>query len=318
MSGVYLLGLGGTISMRLTDKGAVPVTGAVELSETVAGFSGAESLALVGGSEVDFDLWERLIARARELVADGADGIVVTTGTDSIEETAAWLAYRENWPVPVVVTGSMILGTRHDTDGRANLADALAVASSGADVDPVVVFAGKIFDGREAVKVSGVVRDAFDAPGRGPIGYVVGGQVQWHRSPARGKSHGDPTGPIRPVPVVLAALGDDGSVLRAAGDGQRAVVVAANGAGNLPPKQAAAAEDLIDGGRLVVLTTRAADGRVAPVYGYPGGVVGLVEHGAQLAAGISPHRARLLVTLGLAQGLGNDELRALIDSEARA
>ena len=65
--------------MRLTDKGAVPVTGAVELSETVAGFSGAESLALVGGSEVDFDLWERLIARARELVADGADGIVVTT-----------------------------------------------------------------------------------------------------------------------------------------------------------------------------------------------------------------------------------------------
>jgi L-asparaginase len=131
-------------------------------------------------------------------------------------------------------------------------------------------------------------------------------------------SHGDPTGPIRPVPVLLAALGDDGSVFRAAGDNQRAVVVAANGAGNLPPKQAAAVQELIDGGRLVVLTTRAADGRVAPVYGYPGGVAGLVEHGAQLAAGISPHRARLLVTLGLAQGRDNDGLRALIDSEIRA
>jgi len=317
MSGAYLLGLGGTISMHQTAQGAVPVTGAVELSGTVAGFAGAESLALVGGSEVDFDLLERLVDRARELVADGADGIVVTTGTDSIEEVAAWLSYRENWSVPVVVTGSMILGTRPDSDGRANLADALAVAVSGADIDPVVVFAGKIFDGREAVKVSGVVRDAFDAPGRGPIGYVVGGQVQWHRAQARRKSHGDPTGQIRPVPVVLAALGDDGALVRAAGDGQRAIVVAANGAGNLPPKQAAAVQELIDGGRLVVLTTRAADGRAAPVYGYPGGVAGLVEYGAQLAAGVSPHRARLLVTLGLAQGRDNEGLRSLIDSEIR-
>lgn len=120
------------------------------------------------------------------------------------------------------------------------------------------------------------------------------------------------------MPVLLAALGDDGSVFRAAGQAQQAIVVAANGAGNLPPKQAAAVEELIDGGRFVVLTTRAADGRVAPVYGYPGGVAGLVEHGAQLAAGISPHRARLLVTLGLAQGRDNDGLRALIDSEIRA
>mgnify|MGYP007064613802 FL=1 len=70
MSGAYLIGLGGTISMHQTAQGAVPVTGAVELSETVAGFSGAESLALVGGSEVDFDLLERLVARARELVAE--------------------------------------------------------------------------------------------------------------------------------------------------------------------------------------------------------------------------------------------------------
>ena len=316
MSAVVLLGLGGTISMQQTPRGAVPILDAGELTDAVAGFAGAESLALVGGSEVDFDLLERVVARAREHVADGVDGIVVTTGTDSIEEVASWLSYRETWPIPVVVTGSMILGTRPDSDGRANLADALAVASSGADIDPVVVFAGKIFDGREAVKVSGVVRDAFDAPGRGPVGYIVGGRVQWHRTQGRLKGHGDPTGPVRPVPLVLAALGDDGAILRAAGGG-RAVVMAANGAGNLPPKQAVAAQDLIDHGTLVVITTRAADSRVAPVYAYPGGVAGLVEYGAQLAPGITPHRARLLVTLGLAQGLDNDALRALIDSETR-
>lgn len=304
--------------MREAVSGAVPAIDAAALSDVVVGFAGAESVALVGGSEVDFELLERLVARTRELVAGGAEGIVVTTGTDSIEEVAAWLAYRENWSVPVVVTGSMIVGSRPDSDGRANLADALAVASSGSDVDPVVVFAGKIFDGREVVKVSGVVRDAFDAPGRGPVGYVVGGRVQWHRKPERIKAHGDPITPIRGVPLVLAALGDDGSVLRAAGATLPAVVVAANGAGNLPPKQAAAAQELIDLGTLVVITTRASDARVAPVYGYPGGVAVLADYGAQLANGLSPHRARLLVTLGISQGLDHDGLRALIGSEVRA
>ncbi|HEX5143623.1 MAG TPA: asparaginase [Mycobacterium sp.] len=318
MSGIHLLGLGGTISMRETAAGAVPVTGAAGLADVVDGFSGAEDLALLGGSEVDFEVLERLVARARELVADGADGIVVTTGTDSIEEVVTWLAYRKSWPVPVVVTGSMIVGARADSDGRANLADALAVAASGSPVDPVVVFAGKVFDGREVIKVSGVVRDAFDAPGRGPVGYVVGGRVSWHRTPARAKAHGDPLGPIQPVPVVLAALGDDGSLLRAAGATQPAVVVAANGAGNLPPQQATAARELIDNEVLVVITTRATDARVAPVYGYPGGVAGLAAYGAVLADGLSPHRARLLVTLGHAQGLDHAGLRTRIDSEVRA
>jgi len=317
MSGTYLLGLGGTISMRDSESGAIPVTGARALAEVVDGLAGAEDVALVGGSEVDFAIFERLVARARELVADGAQGIVVTTGTDSIEEVVSWLAYRENWSVPVVVTGSMILGTRPDSDGRANLADAVAVASSGADIDPVVVFAGKIFDGREAVKVSGVVRDAFDAPGRGAIGYVVGGRVGWHRTPLRTKAHGDPTASIAPAPVVLAALGDDGALLRAAGAAHPAVVVAANGAGNLPPQQARAAQDVIDDGTLVVITTRAADARVAPVYGYPGGVAELAARGAVLADGITAHRARLLVTLGLAQGLDNQQLRERIADEVR-
>ncbi|WP_078287936.1 asparaginase domain-containing protein [Mycobacterium sp. D16R24] len=317
MSGVVLLGLGGTISMHETDAGAVPVADAAELTTAVSGFSAAESLALVGGSEVDFDLLERLVRRARELVARGADGIVVTTGTDSIEEVAAWLSYRENWSVPVVVTGSMIPGARSDSDGRANLADALAVAASGADVDPVVVFAGKVLAGREVVKVSGVVRDAFDAPGRGAIGTVASGIVRWHRRPERIAAHGDPKDALQPVPLVIGALGDDGALLRAAGDGRSVIVVAANGSGNLSPRQAAAARDLIDGGTLVVITTRAVDARVAPTYGYPGGGAGLAAHGAQFADGVSPHRARLLTTLGVAQRRDQDGLRALIETEVR-
>ncbi|KUH68906.1 hypothetical protein AU184_08580 [Mycolicibacterium novocastrense] len=315
MSDIRLIGLGGTISMRETDSGAVPFRGATALADRVDGFGGAEDLALVGGSEVDFELMERLATRVGALVAEGVGGIVVTTGTDSIEEVSAWLAYRESWPVPVVVTGSMIAGERPDSDGAANLADALTVASSGADIDPVVVFSGRIFSAREVLKVSGVARDAFDAPGRGPIGVVGGGHVEWFRTPPRRAAHGAPNSPIEPVPLVLAALGDDGAGLRFAGAGRPAVVVAANGAGNLPPGQARAAQHLIEDGTLVVITTRAPDARVAPRYGYPGGVATLAATGAVLAAGLTPHRARLLVTLGLAQGRDRDGLRQLIGSE---
>ncbi|MBJ8348067.1 asparaginase [Antrihabitans sp. YC2-6] len=315
MSDVVLLGLGGTISMHETPLGSVPSAAAATVAQRLDGFGSAEDLALVGGSEVDFELLERLVARICEHVDSGVGGVVVTTGTDSIEEVAAWLSYRESWSVPVVVTGSMITGARPDSDGAANLGDALAVASSGADIDPVVVFGGKVFGGREVLKVSGVAREGFDAPGRGHLGIVVGGEVLWHRTQARRASHGAPHGLLDPVSIVVAALGDDGAVLTYAATGKPAIVVAANGAGNLPPGQADAATRLIDEGVLVVVTTRAPDARVAPIYGYPGGVATLAARGAVLAPGLSPHRARVLLTLGISQGLDAAGLRSLVERE---
>jgi L-asparaginase len=314
---IRLVGLGGTISMRETLSGAVPADGAATLADRHQGFAGAEDLALIGGSEVDFGHLEQLVDKVADLVGDGADGVVVTTGTDSIEEVSAWLTYRWRWSIPIVVTGSMITGARPDSDGPANLADALAVAAQTIDTDPLVVFAGRVFLGREVLKVSGLHRDAFDAPGRGPVGAVGGGQVSWLRRFDRGAAHGAPSRPISPVPIVVASLGDDGTLLRLAAADQPAVIVAANGAGNLPPGQAAAVVTLIEAGTLVVITTRAPDTRVAALYGYPGGGATLAAAGAELASGLSPHRARLLVSLGVAQGREHDGLRELVRGEAQ-
>ncbi|WP_245848620.1 asparaginase domain-containing protein [Mycobacterium palustre] len=314
---VHLVGLGGTISMKETAQGAIPAASAAQLATWAGGFDGAQDVAVLGGSEIDFAILEQLVAALDRLVDQGVDGVVVTTGTDSIEEVSAWLSYRAQWPIRVVVTGSMVTGARPDSDGPANLADARAVAADPALFDPVVVFGGRIYSGREAVKISGLARDAFDAPGRGPLGIVGNGEVRWHRLPPRGNAYGPPGGPVRPAPIVVAALGDDGALLTAAGAAHPAVVVAANGAGNLPPAQAAAAAALIERGVLVVITTRAADTLVAGRYGYPGGGAALAARGAVLAPGLSPHRARLLVTLGIAQGRDVEGLRALVVAEAR-
>lgn len=316
MSDLHLIALGGTISMRPSGGGAVPVSGAERLAARVEGFGSSEDLALVGGSEVSLDLLEELSARCSDLADAGTAGVVVTTGTDSIEELVSWVTYRRSWPMPIVVTGSMVPGERFDSDGTANLADAAAVGLASREIDPVVVFGGRIYAGREVLKESGVERDAFGAPRRGALGTVGGGHVQWLRQPPRGPSHGAPTCPVVPVPIVVAALADDGALLRAAGAGRTAVVVAANGAGNLPPGQAVAAGDLMADGTLVVITTRAPDARVAPIYGYPGGSARLEADGAVLAPGLTPHRARLLVTLGLAQGRNTDQIRTLIALEA--
>lgn len=318
MTGVQLLALGGTISMRPGPSGAVPVACAAGIAERVEGFKGAEDIVLVGGSEVDFEIMERLVGRCVELDAESAAGVVVTTGTDSIEEVSSWLAYRERWSMPVVVTGSMVAGDRFDSDGTANLSDALAVASSGCDVDPLVVFGGRVWAAREVMKMSGVERDAFAAPGRGALGVVSGGTVSWYRHLNRRATHGAPARRVVPVPIVLACMADDGSILDGAGARHPAIVVAANGAGNLPPGQAAAARRLIDAGKLVVITTRAPDARVAPLYGYPGGSAQLAAAGAVLVSGVSPHRARLLLTLGIAQGRDIGQLRELLADEADA
>ncbi|WP_083442025.1 asparaginase [Nitriliruptor alkaliphilus] len=298
MTGIALLALGGTISMVQEDGAAVPRRRAAQLAATDDRYTVAVDVALVGGSEVDgqhlCDLGHHLVELARPAV--------VTVGTDAIEEVAAWLAWAGPWPQPVAVTGSMIPGGRPDSDGAANLIDAAATVAALPWSEPVVVFGGDVLLGRESLKVSGALRAAFAAPGRGPVGGVgpLGPSV-W-RTPAPTRGLGLPGGVPPAVPVVTAALGDDGLLLASAiAVAPGAVVVAANGAGNLPPGMARVAVDAAAAGdAVVIVTSRAPDAFTCPVYGYPGGSAELTAAGVTFAPGLTPHRARAVAGLALA------------------
>lgn len=316
MSELALVALGGTISMRVVDGLAVPTLGAAEVAGLLGPGHGLRAFDVVriGGSEVDFGHLRAVGETIAELAADGVHGVVVTTGTDSIEETAAWLTYTGPWPIPVVVTGSMRPGGEPRSDAPANLATAVEAARAPLTGEPTVAFAGRVWLGRAAQKVSGIELDAFASPGFPALGEVDSSGVVRPAAvaPPPASTLGAPGGFLEPVPLVTAALGTDGTLLKQAAEGAAAVVVAGNGAGNLPPAMADVATDLSAAGVLVAVATRAADARTGPLYGYPGSGGRLAAAGAVLAKGMTPHRVRVFLTIALSQGLTGETLRAVL------
>lgn len=297
--------------------GAKPAFRAGELARSHKKITSAVDVSLMGGSEIEFQALCRLVAELEKAVADRVEGVVVTVGTDAIEETAAWIACTGPWDIPIAVTGSMFPGKRAGSDAMANLSDSVQVALDRGTTEPVVVFGGRIFAAHEAMKLSGLERMAFGAPGRGAVGAVLPDGPNWHRNLSRWRyTLGRPGNEFPVVPIIVAALGDDGSLIGFASRISEILVIAGNGAGNLPPAQARAAIHSADQGKLVVVASRAPDARAGAVYGYPGGSATLGDHNIIVVSDLSPHRARIVLCVGYSQGRSVENLRELLTKSA--
>lgn len=317
---IELVTLGGTISMAVTEGGlARPQLDAAGIAD-LAGVHDVEfrtsPIAQLGGSELTFDHLRALSRRLGELADVG--GAIIVTGTDSIEEVAAWLTYAGPWPFPVAVTGSMLPGAEPGSDAAANLRGAIDAVRLGCWPEPVVVFAGKVLLGRRVQKVSGTLVDAFDTPGFPLLARRESHGWRVIERPEAATTLGPPGDKAVKVALVTAYLGADGHAIDCAAQASDAVVVAANGAGNLPVGMADAVIRLVRDGRLVVVGTRANDSRTAPVYGYPGGGGQLVAADVPVVGGMTPHQIRVFLAVALSQGrTGADtlhQLRAHVDS----
>ncbi|MER3410873.1 MAG: L-asparaginase, partial [Thermoleophilia bacterium] len=191
---VVVVSTGGTIAMRRdADTGKlVPAVSGEELVEMLA-WPEAPPLELDDFARVpSFDmhgalvlaLAERVLAQARR---EEVAGVVVTHGTDTMEETVYAIDRLYGGETPIVLTGAQRGADEPDTDGPRNLRDAIRVASSQAarGRGAMVVFAGEIHPAREARKVHTSAVQAFASPGYGPIGHVDAGRVVFARLPAR-------------------------------------------------------------------------------------------------------------------------------------
>ena len=187
------------------------------------------------------------------------DGVVVTHGTDTLEETAALLALTHDGVTPVVVTGAQRPFDDPAPDGPTNLAAALAWAARGRP-GVTVVFDGRVLPAIGARKVHTSALTAFAAPGRGPLASVDGGVVREHATaPPTGLA--DPPERLPRVDVVAQYVGADAHAIdAAAAAGAEGVVIAAFGAGNATPPVVAAAEALIARGVPVAVASRTGEG----------------------------------------------------------
>ena len=249
------------------------------------------------------DHW-RLRERVGELMqAPEVQGIVVTHGTDTLEETAALLDRTLEGDTPVVCTGAMRTSDHPEWDGARNLTDAIRVAAADASRGrgTQVVFAGRIWQGREAVKVNTVALDAFGAP-FGRLRGTVDGTVAYAGEGDRGATIVPPHLDAR-VALVPMVVGDQGEMLDAARPFHEGVVIEAFGSGNLPPGAVPAIGRWLAEKKPVILASRCAAGQVAPLYAFDGGGARTVAMGVVPAGPRTPSQARWELTIALSAGV---------------
>jgi L-asparaginase len=319
---IHLLFTGGTISMQRDPAagGNVPTHGGEALVRFARGLDAIgpyriENWAMVPACHLGPDrLWE-LRGRVEEIAESGeVRGIVVTHGTDTIEETAYLLDRTLDRRVPVAITGAMRTSSDEGWDGPGNLLDAAAVAANdqSAGLGVMVVFNKKVFAGRTAVKVHATDLDAFAAPHAAPIGRLENGCVVyeagrrggsplggWEAGRAKLSQSGGLSARVALIPMVV---GDTGEMLDFARPTHDGVVIEAFGSGNVPPGAVPAIGRWIEEGKPAVLATRCPLGLVTPLYAFEGGGSRLVAMGAIPAGPRTPSQARMELMIALSSG----------------
>ncbi len=239
-------------------------------------------------------------------------GIVVTHGTDTLEETATFLHLSVDSDKPIVVVGAMRPATAYSADGPANLLDACSVAAcpGARGRGTLVVMNGRIHSGLWVAKrhVSSV--EAFDSPLAGAVGEVADQSVQWFRAAARAPTVAWQTPSVWPrVDIAVAYAGVDETAMRAfVAAGARGIVHAGLGNANTPTAYRAFIQSLPAQGVLVARCARFITGSVTRASVYAD-----AEHGILTAGPLPPHKVRIVMLLGLAHGMDGLAIQAWID-----
>ena len=312
---VRLLAAGGTISMQ--GERAVPRLDAAQLVEAVPelrAFSELTAETVLGLPGPQIALGQALeLARRAAAAAAGGDGVVITTGTDTLEEIAMLCAFLHDAEPPIVLTGANRPASAAGADGPANLLDAvtLAAAAPAAGLGAVVVFGGEIHAATTVRKTDSTGPVAFTSPVAGPFGRIVDGRVWLHARPPA-PPHITPATLDRRVPIITAVLGDDGALLRAAADSSDGLVVVAFGAGHLTPGMLHALQTAVT--RIpVVITVRPERGSMMhATYGFEGSERDLRDSGAVCVPFLSAAAARMALLCCLGAGLDRDGIAAAL------
>lgn len=316
---VTVLATGGTIASTDTAEGPAPSQAGDELIEAVPELAeyadlAVEEVAQVPSFEMTFDVAFDLADRA-DRAAREADGVVVTHGTDTMEESAYLLDLVGEYDAPVVFTGAQRRDDELSADGPANLLAAVRTAAHDRFEDGVyLAFDEEVHAARTVTKAHTSKLSAFESPETGPVASLDREAVRIHREP---KSE-TPTIPVdglsASVSVVHSGLGASADPLeRALEAGSDGIVLSATGLGNTTAELGDAIASVVDRGIPVVVASRCHAGTTGAVYATPGGGATLADHGAIFAGDLRPHKARLKLLVALSYTDDSAAVRALFE-----
>ena len=316
---ILLITTGGTIASVNTDAGLVPA-GSEILQNEIAHLRAYYDIEVcdlmrLDSSNIQPEEWVK-IAHCVFEHRTGADGIVITHGTDTLEETAYLLDLVHNSEKPVCLTGAMRSAAEISPDGPVNLLCAVrtAASSEARGKGVLVVMNEEIHAAREVVKSHSANTETFVSPFWGPLGYVDPDRVVFRRN-TLGRQSIRPPELVEDVHLIKLASGSDSLLIDFLVERNvRGLVLEAFGRGNVPPAALPGIRRAVEKGIPVVITTRTIAGRVLDVYGYEGGAKTVLEAGGILGGETSGPKARLKLMLALGVASGRDELAVFFDT----
>ncbi|WP_044336278.1 asparaginase [Rossellomorea aquimaris] len=238
------------------------------------------------------------------------DGVVITHGTDTLEETSYFLDLTLSLPVSLVVTGAMRSSNEIGADGLYNLISSIRVAADDKSKNKgvLVVLNDEIHSAKNVTKTHTSNVSTFQSPQYGPIGIVTKRGVLFHHQPTSSE-HYHVCDISKRVTLIKAYAGMDSGLLIAIKDLQfDGVVIEAMGQGNLPPDTVNGINGLLAANIPVVLVSRCFNGIVQDIYGYSGGGKQLKEKGVIFSNGLNGQKARIKLMVALSQ---TDDLKEL-------
>ncbi|WP_150539709.1 asparaginase [Actinobacillus vicugnae] len=309
---LLILHTGGTISMSEGEDGKVspseknPLLSALERLNHPAQLS-QESVLNVPSPHITLQHWLLLKTRIEKAVnEENYDGIVITHGTDTLEETAYFLDLALEVNVPVAITGAMRSSNELGSDGLINLQSAILVAlcpeSQGKGV--LVVMNDEIHNAKFVTKTHTTNVATFQTPTFGPCGLIAKNRVLYFQQLTEYERFPAQTITRTNVQLVKSYAGMDSFLLeQLAHHGCDGVVIEALGAGNLPPSCLAGLDALLRANIPVVLVSRAFNGVTQDVYDYLGGGKQLKQQNVIFTTGLSGQKARIKLLVLLNQQL---------------
>lgn len=310
-SRIAILGTGGTIAGFIDSTIATTgyTAGAIDIDVLIKAVPQIrdladiswEQIANIDSSNMCDEIWLRLAKKIAKLFAEGIDGVVITHGTDTMEETAYFLNLTIKSDKPVVLVGAMRPSTAISADGPKNLYNAVALVANKEAKNKGVMVAinDKILSARGVVKTHSLNVDAFSSPDFGDLGYIVDGKVFFYNNVTKAHTKNAPfdVSKLTSLPKVdiLYSYSNDGSGVAAKAlfeHGTKGIVVAGSGAGSIHKNQRDVLKELLKKGLKVVVSSRVVAGCVA--VSDSDEKLGFIS-----AEDLNPQKARVLLILAL-------------------